>query len=201
MSGITGAILAGGKSSRMGSDKAFVKLDNHPIIKYIIQEIKPETGELLLVTNNQPAYRHLGLPLVSDIYANRGPLSGIHSALVHARFDRVLVLACDMPFLSRKLVRYLIGQSQDYDVTVPLLKGYPQPLLAVYARTCLESVEVSLQKPNPRIIDFYSRVRVKYVKENEFSMFVDPRRVFFNVNTPDDLALARNMAAKGETDV
>ncbi|MBM7854054.1 molybdopterin-guanine dinucleotide biosynthesis protein A [Desulfohalotomaculum tongense] len=187
------AILAGGKNSRMGTNKAFLEVQSCRIIDHALHELRRVSEDILIITNNPAEYSHLNVRLAQDIYPGRGPLSGIHSALVNAKNHTLLVVACDMPFIEAELARYLINAARDYDVVIPVVEGYFEPLFAVYTKACLPPIEWCFRKEKLRVIDFFSALKVKYVNEDEISRVADVERVFYNVNTPKELAAAKKL--------
>ncbi|MEG6615861.1 molybdenum cofactor guanylyltransferase [Peptococcaceae bacterium 1198_IL3148] len=195
MMNLSAAILAGGKSSRMGTTKAFVEVHSCRIIDHAIDELKQVSNDIMIVTNSVEEYSHLGIRLVKDIVPGLGPLSGIHSALVHAEMPQVLIVACDMPFIEAQLANLLAKYSLHYDVVIPRVEGYFEPLFAVYNKSCIQHIEKCIgQGGKLRVVDFFSYVKVKYVNEDEISQVADLERVFYNVNTPKELALAKKLA-------
>jgi molybdopterin-guanine dinucleotide biosynthesis protein A len=187
----TTAVVAGGKSSRMGVDKAFIPLLGQPIVEHVLDRVSGMGSEQLIVTNSPSKYRYLGLPLYSDIYKDHGPLGGLHSALAHASGDHVLVVACDMPWLNRSLLEYMVSLRASADVIVPRWSKFPEPLHAVYSRACLEPVTTSLTSGRLKLISFYSQVRVRFLDRDELAQFDKTGRSFANINTPEDLREAR----------
>lgn len=195
MLSISSAILAGGQSQRMGFNKAFLEFGGRPIIERVIEQVSLVGKEIILVTNAPEEYAHLGYPMVADIFPGKGSLGGVHSGLKAARHQYTLIVACDMPFLNASLLRYMILLSPGYDVVVPRLGKELEPLHALYSKACLPAMETLLQQDDLRIVSFYPQVRVRYVEQAEIEV-LDPRHLsFFNVNSPDDLQRAREMAA------
>ncbi|MFN8530133.1 MAG: molybdenum cofactor guanylyltransferase [Anaerolineae bacterium] len=193
------AINAGGKSSRMGTDKAFVRLAGKPMIEHVLSRTADlGQADTLIVTNRPDDYAVFKRPLVSDLVADKGALGGIYAALAHSRTPYTLVLACDMPFVSAPLLRYLIGLAAGdaYDLIVPRTAGYPEGLHAVYGQGCVEPIRRALEADQLKVTGFYSVVRVRYVDEAEVQPY-DPRGLSFkNINTPEDLAQAEQIAAE-----
>jgi molybdopterin-guanine dinucleotide biosynthesis protein A len=186
----TTAIMAGGKSSRMGTDKAFVPLLGKPMIEHVLERVSGLGDEQIIITNSAQKYRYLGLPLFSDIYENHGPLGGLHAALAQATYDHVLVVACDMPWLNRSLLAYMVSLLDTADVIVPRWTKFPEPLHAVYSKACLEAVTACLETQRLKLIAFYGRVRVRFLEREELASFDARGRSFANINTPDDLSQA-----------
>lgn len=195
MLSVSSVILAGGQSQRMGFNKAFLELGGRSIIERVIQQVSLVSQEIILVTNAPDEYAHLGYPVVADIFPAKGSLGGIHSGLKAARHQYTLVVACDMPFLNASLLRYMILLSPGYDVVVPRLGKEPEPLHALYSKACLPAMEALLQQNDLRIVSFYPQVRVRYVEQTEIEVLDPQHRSFFNVNSPDDLQRARELAA------
>lgn len=192
--GVTGIILAGGKNSRMGTHKALLKIGGRPIIEIVSAILRPITDEIVIVSNNPGFYETYGDRVVGDISAGRGPLGGIHSGLLHSAYEKALVAACDMPFVSTALANLLVENSPGYDVVVPVYRGYPEPLFALYDKRCISAIQDHLVRGQNKITGFYDDVRVRRLEENELRA-AEPEldRVFFNVNTPADLEKAQTL--------
>lgn len=190
-------IQAGGQSSRMGRDKALVPLADQPMIQHVLARLVGLGDETLVTTNNPDRFEFLDLPLVSDEHPGAGALPGLRTALRAARGDRVLIVACDMPFVNRLLLEYLITLSTQADVVVPRWNDRYQTMQSVYARkNCLAAVEDALAQGERRMISFYPQVKVRIVSPEEIAEH-DPRgRSFFNVNTPEDLLEAERLLAQ-----
>ncbi len=188
MDKLTVAIQAGGKSSRMGRDKSFVLFQGRPLIEVVRAAVEGLGDELILVTNKPDAYAHLGLPMVSDLYPETGPLGGIYTALHHAAHPHVLTVACDMPWLNRPLLAYMAGLRGTADVIVPRWDKFPEPLHAVYSQACLEPIRDKLEAQMYKITAFYGRVAVRFLDRAEIERFDPDGRSFVNVNTAQDLA-------------
>jgi molybdopterin-guanine dinucleotide biosynthesis protein A len=190
---LTISIQAGGRSLRMGRDKGLVHLAGRPLIEHILERIDGLGDEVLVITNRPQAYAYLGVLMKGDTIPGIGALMGLRTALGAARGTHVLVLACDMPFVNRPLLEYMIGLAPQVDVIVPQIDGNYEPMHAIYGRHCLPAVEASLHEGDTRLISFYDKVRVRTVVEKEIKHF-DPRLMsFFNVNTPEDLARAEKI--------
>jgi len=195
---VTVAILAGGKSSRMGRDKSFVRVLGRPLIEDILAQVSGLGEETLLITNQPEAYAYLGIPQFTDVLPEAGALGGLYSALYHSTRPHTLCLACDMPFVVRPLLDHLIALIPEGDVIVPRLNvggaAEAEPFRAVYARACLGPIRAALEAGRRRVISFFPEVRVRYVDEPEINRF-DPQHLsFFNINTPEDLERARQLA-------
>ena len=188
---LTVAILAGGKSSRMGTDKSFVRVLGRPLIEDVLAHVAGIGAEIIIVTNRPEDYRYLGLPLFTDVLPDKGALGGIYTALHSSSQPHTFCVACDMPFVVRPLLDYLISLIPEGDAIIPRLNGEAEPFRAIYAQVCLAP---ALDAGKMRVISFFPDVRVRFVDEPEIDRF-DPQHLsFFNVNTPDDLEQARRLA-------
>lgn len=192
----TGVILAGGKSRRMGADKAFLEVGREEMIRRVAVEMMKVFDEVLICGGGEETGRRLGLRVLTDRVQGVGPLSGIHAALHGAIHQKCLVAACDMPFVNADLARFMIRQAEGYDVAVPRHGVHLQPLFAVYSKSCIPVIEKFLLGARYKIVDFYPLVRVNYVNEDLLRALSDIDIAFFNVNTPADLNKARQMAGE-----
>lgn len=190
-------IQAGGQSSRMGRDKALAPLAGKPLIQHVLARLVGLGEETLVTTNNQEALEFLGLPLVADEDPGAGALPGLLTALRAARGDRVLIVACDMPFVNRLLLEHLVALSAQADVVVPRWNDRYQTMQSVYARKkCLAAVEEALAQGERRMISFYPQVKVRIVSREEVAAYDPSGRSFYNVNTPEDLEEAERLLAQ-----
>ena len=188
--GVTGVLLAGGNSSRMGRNKALMTLAGHRLVDRALAVLRGLFDDLLMVTNSPGLYADLGVRMVPDLVAGKGALGGIHSAIHHAATPYCLVVACDMPFLNAAVLRYLVEQRAGYDVVVPTMHGRPQPLHAVYGKSCLQPIAWRLETDRLHVVGFFPDVRVREVTAEELAGF-DPEGLSFrNLNTPEEFAEA-----------
>ena len=186
---VSAAIMAGGKSKRMGQDKAWIELDGEPLIKRVADVLALVADEVIVVAND-PKYESLGLRVVRDRYPTGGALGGIATGIGAAANDTVLVAACDMPFLSTDLWRLLLGHAGEADVVIPRIGGEYETLHALYTKACVPQMARAIAENRLRVISFFDQVRVLAVEEPELRA-VDPTlRAFTNVNTPEELASA-----------
>ena len=188
---VSAIILAGGASSRMGFNKALARLGQRgTLIEHVIAKVRLLSSDIVVVANDEERYRDLGVRLSPDIYPGTGSLGGIYSGLLAARQQHALVVACDMPFLSVPLWRYLLSVPRDYDVLLPRLNRQPEPLHAVYSKRCLRPIKDLLERGHLKIIGFLHQVTVRFLDESEIDQFDPEHHSFLNVNTPDELARA-----------
>ena len=193
---LTVAVLAGGHSSRMGTDKSFVRVLGRPLIEHTLAQAAGLGDETLIVTNRPQDYAYLGLPLFGDVLPDKGALGGLYSALQAARGRHVLCIACDMPFVVRNLMAYVVSLRSEAEAVVSRLAGQPEPFRAVYGRDCRGTMLAALEAGRLRVSDCLAQMQVRYVDEAEIDRFDPERLSFVNVNTPDDLEHARRLAAQ-----
>ena len=165
---ITGVILAGGQSSRMGQNKALMSLGGKRLVDRVVEVMRNVFDKLLMVTNTPDVYADLGVPMVQDVWPEKGSLGGVYSAIYHVTTPYCLAVACDMPFLRAAVLRYLITQmAGGYDVVVPDVLGELQTLHAIYSKACLQPIERRLETNRLRIVGFFPDVRVRTVTASE----------------------------------
>jgi molybdopterin-guanine dinucleotide biosynthesis protein A len=196
---LTVAIQAGGQSHRMGSDKGLLLLAGRPLIEHMLIRVKGLGDEILITTNQPQNYSFLGVRIVSDTVPGAGVLIGLHTALSAAQGEYVLALACDMPFVSRPLLEYMINMMPRADVVIPHHSGNYEPLHAVYNKhNCLPAVEAALEAGKNRVISFFPSVQVTIVGATDL-IRLDPQGLsFFNINTPEELDQATRILAEGK---
>lgn len=188
--------MAGGKSSRMGTNKALLPVGRETLIGKAVNTLKSLFPEIILVTNEPELYQDLGVKLIKDLIPGCGPLGGIHAALVASPYRYNFVVACDMPFLEPQLIRFMVEQAPGYDGVVPAIGGRFEPLHAVYAKSCLPPIEECLRNHITKIIAFYPAVHLRYLEADVLGRYGDLSKIFFNINTPADLAWARRQAGE-----
>ncbi len=183
-------ILAGGKSSRFEGNKALAEISSQRLIDRAVHKLRGSFPLLILVTNTPEDYRGLDADIICDLIPGQGPLSGIHAGLIVSPYSLNYVIGCDMPFISGELGTYLIQRAdQGDDALIPYVKGYAEPLSAVYRKTCIPYIENALLAGRPKVSALYDQVRIKYIPEEEIIPF-GGEECFFNINTRDDLKKA-----------
>ncbi len=191
---LSGVVLAGGRSARLGCNKALLELEGRPLVARTLDVLAQLTDDIIVVTSLAPQLLPAPARVVADRYVGAGVLAGVHAGLLAARGELAIVVACDMPFLNLDLLQHLVSLAHEADVVVPRWADV-EPLHAAYRpATCRGPVERALARGERRIISFYHEVRVRYVERAEIARF-DPQGLsFFNVNTPEDWERARTLA-------
>ena len=182
-----GVILAGGRSSRFGSNKALAQCADQPMIQHAAQILAALFPETLLVTNSPDEYAFLGWPTTSDRFKGAGPVAGIHAALQTIKSSKAFICACDMPNLHSDFIKYLVAIHGKWDAVIPRHQQGIEPLHAVYSKSCLPVFEQSLQADERKLANVLEKLHVHWVEEQEIRRFSLDLSVFYNVNRPGDM--------------
>jgi len=197
---ITGVILSGGKSSRMGTDKALLKLGDESIIERMTKLMKSIFNEVFIVTNTPDDYRFLSVPLYEDIHKHKGPLSGIHSGLVHSSTNKNFFISCDLPLVSVELIKYIIEFKSDKLIRYCLASGLHHYLAGIYRKELhleieriFASVTNSPEKKDQHfsIRNLLENIESETIQIENLSFYND--ELFFNLNTQEDFELLKRI--------
>jgi len=186
---VTGVILAGGKSSRMGRDKATLKVGGVPLFERVLGVMRT-LFPTVLIAGDRPDLARPGVPCYPDLFPGSA-LGGLHTGLCAARTDWIFVAPCDLPHPDVELMRILLCRRAGADVVVPRTRSGLEPLFALYRKSCRGPVRAMLESGHFRIYDFYPQVRMRYVEEEELP--ANWQRSLANINTPEDI---RRLEAK-----
>lgn len=192
-----GVIMAGGRSTRMGRNKALLPVGGRALVERVADRLRELFAQVVVSTNDPETYAFLGLPTVPDRIPGSGPLGGIEAGLRASRFRAAFFAACDMPFLHREFIAYLVGLAGEHDAVVPRVGGRWETLHAVYTQDVLPVVAEQLDRGDFKVARFFDRVRVRAVEEAELARFGPPQRLFFNCNTPDEYEEALRLFGAG----
>jgi molybdopterin-guanine dinucleotide biosynthesis protein A len=196
---MTSIILAGGKSSRLGRNKALQVIDGRSLIQWMVDSLSIFSTEIIIVTalgEAIPCYSTIEIKTVADIYPEKGPLVGIYSGLISSSSSRAVAVGCDTPFLSVSLLEHMTQICSMYDVVVPRIEDKLEPLCAVYSKNCSNPIQRLLEQDELRIDKLFGMVDVKYVEEDEVNRFDPEHLSFFNINNQADLDRARKLATR-----
>jgi molybdenum cofactor guanylyltransferase len=190
-----GFVIAGGKSSRMGANKAFLDFHRQTLLSRALAALTEACGNVTIVGDPE-TFASFG-PVVADVFAGCGPLAGIHSALLHSSADLNLMLAVDMPFVLPELLKFLLREAEITDaiVTVPRTARGLQPLCAVYRRDFVSTAEQALRAGSYKIDATFAHVPLRVVDESELVAAGFSEKSFFNVNTPEDRHTADDLSS------
>ncbi len=190
---VTGILLAGGKSSRMGQEKGLIPFLGKPLISFAIRFLS-KTCDLVLISSDSEKYHSFGFEVVPDEIPGRGPMGGIYSCLKHSYTQSNLILSCDMPFVSTELINYLIKNSDGYQATVPWHFGdHFEPMCAIYDKSMIPVLETFMSKDNYKLPDVFREVALNAIRIDEKLSFYHPH-LFFNINSDSDLDIASNLS-------
>ena len=179
-------VLAGGKSSRMGSPKALLRFDDEPILAHIVRTLSRMFAEIIVVAAPDQELPSLPVTVVRDQVAHQGPVGGLCYGLKATGTDFSFVTSCDVAFLNPELISYLVSRISEYDVVVPHWQQRLQPLHAVYRRSVLPLLEDQLARAQLRPVYLFDRVRTCRIDEDEIRRFDPDGLSFLNMNTPQD---------------
>ncbi len=182
---ITGVILSGGKSSRMGQNKALLKLGEERAIERVARQMKSLFSEVLLITNQPTEYKFLALPTFPDLYNNCGPLGGIHSALVHAQTSKVFIISCDMPMMTAEIIDAILNFPSIRPIVVPVTEGLVQQICGIYSKACLPVLEQMLKGKKYKVMNLLDEMGAEIIEMNKLLPNYNSNS-FFNMNLPED---------------
>jgi len=187
LKGVTGVVLAGGKSTRYGTNKAFAEIQGIRLVERTIRVMGSVFERLLIVTNTPDEFAYLDLPMVEDLIKGFGPLGGIYTGLEAIDDEAGFFVACDMPFLRENFLRHMVSLRGDHDAVVPRVRWMVEPLHALYAKKCLPAIRESIHSREYQILKFFQKIKVRYVEEEEIRRVDPDLKSFFNINRPEDL--------------
>lgn len=180
-------VLAGGTNKRFGALKSFIRINNRRIIDSNVQLLRNIFTEVLISTNDPEKYFYLGVPMVGDIVKDKGPMSGILSALMLNDVNAVFVTACDMPFIHVDLIRLVKRRWTDnFHAAIPVFHGETQPLFGVYSKKVAGLMEKSMRNNMKSLRDFLRLIKVLYIQEKDIKEHDPEGKSFININTEDD---------------
>ena len=210
---MTGIILAGGKNTRINTNKSFLNIESKTIIEIIAAKFQEIFDEIIIVTNSFKEYKYLNVQLVKDIIPDKGSLGGLYSGLVNSKNNYNFVVACDMPFLNPDLIKYMENECDNFDpalpkglsmkggvdVIIPKLNSGYEALHSIYSKNCIAPIEKQLKQDNLKITDFFPHVKVQEINEDIIKQFDSQLLSFFNINTDADYQHALNIAPRHRT--
>lgn len=182
MKEVTGIILAGGKSSRMGQDKGLLEVNGKPMVQHIIEKLEAVTTSIIIISNN-PEYVKFHKSIYADLIEDQGPVGGIYSGLYYTESEVNIVVSCDVPFISVDLLQTLLENSNKYLVTIPSFKGKEHPLIGIYHKKSLEKFKSSTLENKLKLINVINELpnNIVIVEGNEND------NIFLNLNSQEDI--------------
>jgi molybdopterin-guanine dinucleotide biosynthesis protein A len=200
---LTGVVLAGGKSTRMGVNKAFLPFGNTTVIESIVAIMRRSFPEILLSTNTPEEYRHLGLTIIPDYLDHAGPLAGIHAGLSAAKTEKIFVISCDMPLMTSEIIDFIVRYPTTKPITVALADGFVQQLCGVYSKSVLPKAEEIVRRrrmspPGKKLCPVLELVQLSDGEiidiEHEYPDYKEG--TFLNLNRPADMERLNVMMTK-----
>lgn len=181
MKNTTAVILAGGKSSRMGEDKGLILIDGKPMVQHLVNLFDEVGMQSIIIANNQD-YNEFGKEVFNDIHQDKGPIGGLHSAFMNSDSNTIFVASCDTPFITSDLVRVLVN-NYDNNICIPKQSGKTHPLIGLYPRSVLKTIENQIENSNHKIMDLINQVDTNVIDvTSDFD-----EDIFRNLNTKNDI--------------
>jgi molybdopterin-guanine dinucleotide biosynthesis protein A len=195
----TAIIVAGGKSSRMGTNKLLLKINGKPIIQKVTDLCKSVFRRTILITNTPENYKFLNIEMFADIYRNLGPLAGIHSGLLNTETERNFIVSADMPFINKEIIEFLFRLNSLKQIVLPSSENKTQPLCGIYKKNCIKYAEELLNKAETnenqkgktkiKLFDLINIVDTEIVNIQRETFY--HKELFFNMNTSEDYNYAK----------
>ncbi|RUM47803.1 MAG: molybdenum cofactor guanylyltransferase [Hydrogenothermus sp.] len=185
-------VLAGGKSKRMGKDKAFLDFKGKPFLRHILEKLSEISDNIVVIVNKDFSnYSGIieGFPqvsLVKDLFPYEGPLNGVISAKNYVKHEKVLISTCDIPVISTELIKYLAGKIEGYDMVLPIVNEKRQPFNTVYKKNSLEIAENIFKNGNRSLMKWIDNLKKVVINENEIKNFKNAIYMYQSINTPED---------------
>jgi molybdopterin-guanine dinucleotide biosynthesis protein A len=187
---INGYILAGGKSSRMGTDKGLLLFEGKAMIQYVIEQLQPIFSKLVIVSNN-PEYEKFGLEVIPDLIKDIGPAGGIYTALKHSEAKLNFIVSCDMPFVTKEAIGFIIKNTSESQIVLPENQGKIEPLFGIYAKDCEDIWFELIQQNIIKLQKMVSYFKLKTIPVENNEIFKES--FFKNINTKEDFKNASNL--------
>ena len=197
---VTGIILSGGKSSRMGGNKSLLKIGELTIIERVRDLMQSIFSEVILITNEPSDYKFINIPIFEDLFKHKGPLAGIHSGLTHSSSKENFIISCDIPFIPPEMIKYIVDFKTDKLITVTKSDGYIQQLAGKYAKYCVNEAEkilneqlaaeakgINQKKKNISALKLIYGVGAEIIPAESLPFY--KKEIFFNMNDNDDYSL------------
>jgi molybdenum cofactor guanylyltransferase len=180
----TGIILCGGKSSRMGMNKALLKLGQLNLLEHSILTLQPFCEDIIISASFNE-FENIQYQQIKDVYHGIGPISGIYSALLKSKTIHNIIISCDMPFISPEVISYIIENSENSDIVLPEVDGHIQSLTGYFIKSILPGIEEEIKNSHFKPIQMFKSMNLKVLKiDSSFAFYKD--YLFFNINTLDD---------------
>jgi len=194
---ITGIILAGGKSTRMGANKSFLKIGEQTVIERITYLMNSVFANVIIISNTPDEYTFLNLPIYEDVYKGKGPLSGIHSGLKNSDTQKNFIISCDIPLMNKEMIEYIVNYKTNKSITICKANGFLQPFAGLYDKSLVNEIENRLndksehinhtnekERKQCKVMSFIKSTDVEILNPEEFVGYSE--NTFMNINTKED---------------
>jgi molybdenum cofactor guanylyltransferase len=181
---ITGIILSGGQSTRMGTDKALLQIDGKTLLERAIEIFKPVCKKMVISSNN-PEHEKYGYQIIPDEIKNCGPLSGIYSCLKKSDTDWNFIISVDAAFVTQDFVEFLISETGDFEAIIPVHKNGKEPLVALYHKNCVSVIQEKIELKDFKMQHLLNELNTKFIDVD--SWIIKYPELFHNINRPEDL--------------
>lgn len=185
---ISAAVLAGGKSTRMGRDKGLITHEGRTLVEHVVDRLRTVSDDVFVVTKRPRTLEHLAVSVIADRSDVHSPLAGIATAVREARYDYVFVCACDMPFVSPDLVRFLADRAVGHAAIVPRRDGRAEATCAMWSGNAADDIDAALAVGERAVYRVLDTLDVVWIEESDWRAIDPTGASFVNVNTPEDLA-------------
>lgn len=182
---ITAIILAGGKSIRMGTDKALLEMEQTTLLEKVIRLCETFTTQILISSDN-PEHEKFGYKIIHDEIKNCGPLGGIYTCLKHSETDWNFVISVDSPFVEQDFVSFFISEIADFDAIVPIHKNGKEPLIALFQKGCVKTIHENIMSGDNKMHNLLEKINTKFVDSQKW--VAKYPTLFRNLNRPEDLS-------------
>src|SRR6056297_400207 len=193
-------ILAGGKSSRFGSNKALYKINQKPMLVNIVEKLSPIFKKIYIIGDQKDKYEEIrGTVYLRDKIPDKGPLGGLYTGLSVSGSQYNYLQACDMPFVSQEYLRYMKGHiisNKNYEAFIPEKNGYLEPFVGIYDKNIMDKILELIKKEKLNFDNLFEKIKIKKIDEEEIAKIADTERIFFNINKKEDLAKYKNIKVK-----
>ena len=189
-------VLAGGQSNRMGKQKAWLSIGGSAIIETQLDLLMEIFAEIIIVTNALDAFRNIDAKIIRDLIPDRGPLGGLYSGLAVSSNTQNFLVGCDMPFVNKELIQFMISQIEENDIVIPETLMGLETLFAFYSINCFESIRFNVELGKLKLADILESHKVRYISPKEIHAFDPDELSVVNINTPKDYEEAKNLWQK-----
>jgi molybdopterin-guanine dinucleotide biosynthesis protein A len=194
-------ILAGGKSSRFGSNKAMYKLDQKPMLENIIEKLEPFFNKIYIIGNEKQELKGIKgeIEYLADKIPDKGPLGGLYTGLSETDSQFNYLQACDMPFICEDYLNFMqdyINKDSKYEAYIPEKEGYLEPFVGIYNKNIKEDILKLIKKDQLNFDYLFNKINIKRIPEEEIEKVADTKRIFFNINRKEDLVKYNKFKAK-----